>query len=64
MAIALRVGNVDAVRATKPSPRGRTGGTLAASSDIFSACVENGEEEGVGGGRRGRRGGTSSGGSI
>ena len=48
MAIALRVGNVDAVRATKPSPRGRTGGTLAASSDIFSACVENGDVEGVG----------------
>ena len=48
LAIALRVGNVDAVRATKASPRGRTGGTLAASSDIFSACVENGEEEGVG----------------
>ena len=48
LAIAARAGNVDAVRATKPSPRGRTGGTLAASSDIFSACVENGEEEGVG----------------
>lgn len=46
MAIALRVGKVDAVRATKASPRGTSGGALAASSDIFSACVEKGEGEG------------------
>jgi hypothetical protein len=63
LAIALRVGKVDAVRATKASPRGTSGGALAASSDIFSACVEKGEGEGEGDERAAGRD-VASGGSI